>query len=210
MDQSSSDNQQDPIGTPVSGPYSDNSTSRKGMSSSRVLLVIFGALAACLLICVVAGFFLIRSIHVGFEQVVEQGISAAVEEQIGATGSAQPGTYTFTVDDFLSSLEQALTDEGANIDALFVRILPGNQFELGIETEGQDLEYTATLAAIDGRLEVTDVDASNSFLNFVAPGRRIADGIESGVNDYLELNNLVLTEVSTTEGELTLVVDLAP
>jgi len=210
MDQSSSDNQQGPIGTQVSDPYMEQPPVRKGMSSGKVLLIIFGALAACLLICVVAGFFLVRSIHVGFETVVEQGISSAVEEQIGATGSAQPGTYTFTVDDFLGHLEQELSNEGANIDELFIRILPGNQFELGIESEGQDLEYTATLAAMDGRLEVTEVDASNSFLNFVAPGRRIANGLESGVNDYLEANNLVLTDISTTEGEMTIVVDQAP
>lgn len=180
---------------------------KRGLSTRRVLLIVFGALGACLLICVIGGFFLIRSIQGGFETVVEDGISAVVEEQIGATGAAQPGTYVITTDDILTQLNTELTEGGANIDELFVRILPGNRIELGIESEGQDLEYTATLNAVDGRLDVSDIEASNSFLNFIAPGSRIADGFEAGVNNYLEANGLTLTSISTTDGELTLVVE---
>lgn len=189
-------------------PYAtEQPPQKRGLGTSRVLLIVFGSLGACLLICVIAGFFLIRSIQGGFEEVVQDGIGAVVEEQIGATGAAQPGTYVISTDDILTQLNAQLTEGGANIDELFVRILPGNIVVLGIESEGQDLEYTATVAAVDGRIKVTDIDASNSLLNFIAPGSRIADGFEAGVNDYLDTNNLTLTSLSTTDGEITLVVE---
>ena len=56
-------------------------------------------------------------------------------------------------------------------------------------------------------LDVTDVEASNSFLNFIAPGSRIANGLEDGVNSYLDDSNLTLTSLTTTDGEITLVLD---
>jgi hypothetical protein len=192
---------------PPVDPYQMEPPQKKGLGTGKVLLILFGALGACLLICVIVGFFLVRSIQSGFETVVEDGMAAVVENQIGPTGAAQPGTYVLTTDEILGELNAALTEEGANIDELFVRILPGNQVILGIDSEGQELEYTATLAATDGRLDVTNVDASNSFLNFIAPGDRIANGLEAGVNNYLEANGLTLVSISTVEGELTLVVE---
>lgn len=188
-------------------PYQMEPQPKKGMSTSKVLLIIFGALGACLLVCVVAGFFLVRSIQSGFENVVEDGINAVVEEQIGTAGAAQPGTYVITTEAILSQLNNELTSQGARIDELFVEILPGNRIVLGIATDGQDLKYTATLAAVDGQLDVIDIDASNSFLNLIAPGSRIASGLESGVNEYLTQHNLRLTSLSTTDGELTLVIE---
>ena len=107
----------------------------------------------------------------------------------------------------LDQLNAELSDEGARIDDLFIRVLPGNRIELGITSEGQDLEYSATLNAVNGRLDVTDVEASNSFLNFIAPGSRIANGLEDGVNSYLDDSNLTLTSLTTTDGEITLVLD---
>jgi hypothetical protein len=206
--------QSQPELTPASGGYqqidpymTEQPPQKRGLGTSKVLLIVFGSLGACLLICVIAGFFLIRSIQGGFEEVVEDGMGAVVEEQIGATGAAQPGTYVITTDDILAQLNTQLTEGGANIDELFVRISPGNIVVLGIESEGQDLEYTATVAAIDGRLDVTNIEASNSFLNFIAPGSSIANGLEAGVNDYLDQNNLTLTSLSTAEGEITLVVE---
>lgn len=180
---------------------------KKGLSTGKVMLIIFGALGACLLICVIAGFFLVRQIQSGFENVVEDGMQALLVEEIGNIGAAQPGTYTLTTDQVLTQLNSELSSEGANIDDLFVRILPGNQIELGISSEGQDLDYTVTVAAVNGRLDVTDVEASNSVMNFIAPGSRIANGLENGVNEYLEQNNLTLTSIETVEGQLTLVIE---
>ncbi len=192
---------------PPVDPYRMEPQAKKGLSTGRVLLIVFGALGACLIICVVAGFFLMRSVQSGFETVVDDGISAVMDDQVGGLGTAQPGTYVITTEAILAQLNAQLDSQGARIDDLFVQILPDNRIVLGITSDGQDLEYNATLAATDGRLEVTDIDASNGFLNFIAPGSKIANGLESGVNDYLEANGLRLTSLSTTDGELTLVLE---
>ena len=189
------------------GGYQMEPPPKRGLSTGKVLLIVFGALGACLLICVVVGFFMFRSIQSGFENVVERGMNAALVETIGDAGAVQPGTYTLSTAQMLDQLNAELADEGARIDDLFIRVLPGNRIELGITSEGQDLEYSATLNAVNGRLDVTDVDASNSFLNFIAPGSRIANGLEDGVNSYLDESNLTLTSLTTTDGEITLVLD---
>lgn len=201
-------------GTPAGGdfqqidPYGmDQPPPKRGLSTRKVLLIVFGGLAACLLICVVAGFLLFRSIQSGFESVIDDGITALVEEEIGATGAVQPGTYVITTDQFLAALNQELTDGGANIDELFVRILPGNRIELGVAQDGQDLDYTLRIAAEDGKLKVLESDASNSFLDWIAPGDRIASGLEKGFNNYLSANNMRLVSLSTEQDELTVVIE---
>src|SRR5688572_27384439 len=69
-------------------PYGTNQPPpKRGLSTRKVLLIVFGGLGACLLICVVAGFLLFRSIQSGFESVIEDGITAMVEEEIGASGA---------------------------------------------------------------------------------------------------------------------------
>lgn len=177
------------------------------MSARKIVLILGGALLACLLICVVLGFVTIRGIRTGIEDSVQDGIGTVVAEQIGASGAAAPGTYVITEADILGQIEQQLEDEGANIENLVVRILAGNRVEIGFDSEGQDVTYNGTITAVDGELRVDDMEASNSLLDFLVPGDRVASGIEHGVNDYLAANNLRLGSVTSEPGELTLVVE---
>lgn len=176
------------------------------MSARKVLLILSGALAACLLICVVVVFLAVRGVRTGIEQSVERGIAAVVEEEIGQIGAAAPGDYTIDVTQILDQIDSQLRDQGANIDDLVVRIEPGNQFEIGFDSEGQSVTYQGRLEVVDGELRVTGMKASSGWLDFLVPGSRVASGIETGVNDYLRENNLVLTDVTTESGAVTLTV----
>jgi hypothetical protein len=177
------------------------------MSARKIVLILSGALLACLLICVVVTFVTVRGIRTGIEESLEEGMGTVVAGRIGETGAAAPGTYVITEGEILGQIEQQLDNEGASIENLVVRILPGNQIEIGFDSEGQDVTYNGTLAVEDGELRVNGMEASNNLLNFLVPGGRVASGIEDGVNEYLFANNLVLASVSSEPGELTLVVE---
>lgn len=177
------------------------------MGARKILLVLGGALLACLVICVVIGFVTVRGIRSGIEDSLEEGVGTVVAEQIGAAGSPAPGTYVINEGDILDQIEQQLEQDGANIDNLVVRIHPGNVIEIGFDSEGQGVTYEGTLSAENGELRVSGMEASSGLLDFLVPGDRVAAGIENGVNDYLFANNLTLTSVSSEPGALTLVVE---
>jgi hypothetical protein len=155
----------------------------------------------------VIAFVSVRGIRTGIEDNLQEGMGTIVAGKIGESGAAAPGTYVITEGEILGQIEQQLEDEGTNIENLVVRILPGNQMEIGFDSEGQDVTYNGTLAVEDGELRVNGMEASNNLLNVLVPGGRVASGIEDGVNEYLFANNLVLTSVSSEPGELTLVVE---
>ena len=178
-----------------------------GMSARKILLILGGALLACLVICVVLGFVTVRGIRTGIENSLEDGVGTVVAERIGAAGAGAPGTYVINEQDILGQIEQQLEDDGANIDNLVVRIHPGNLIEIGFDSEGQGVTYEGTLSAVNGELRVDGMEASSSVLNFLVPGGRVATGIENGVNGYLLANNLTLASVSSEPGALTLVVE---
>ncbi len=177
------------------------------MSARKILLILGGALLACLVICVVVGFVTVRGLRTGIEDSLEEGVGTVVAEQIGAAGSPAPGTYVISEGDILDQIERQLADDGANIENLVVRIYPGNRIEIGFDSEGQDVNYEGTVEAVDGELRIQDMEAGSGFLNFLVPGDRVASGIENGVNNYLFANNLTLASVSSEQGELTLVVE---
>jgi hypothetical protein len=177
------------------------------MSARKIVLILSGALLACLLICVVLFFVTIRGVRSEIEDSLQDGMGTIVAGRIGETGAAAPGTYVITEDEILGQIEQQLESDGANIENLVVRIKPGNRVEIGFDSEGQGVTYDGTLSVENGELRVNGMEASNGLLNFLVPGGRVASGIEDGVNDYLFANNLTLASISTEPGALTLVVE---
>jgi hypothetical protein len=177
------------------------------MSARKIVLILGGALMACLLICVVLFFVTIRGVRSGIEDSLQDGMGTLVAGRMGESGAAAPGTYVITDAEILGRIQEELDRDGANIDNLVVRIHPGNRIEIGFDSEGQDVTYDGTIAAEDGELRVRGMKASNGLLNFLVPGGRVASGIEDGINEYLLANNLVLASVTSEPGALTLVVE---
>jgi hypothetical protein len=177
------------------------------MSARKIILILGGALMACLLICVVLFFVTIRGVRSGIEDSLQDGMGTVVAGRIGQSGAAAPGTYVITDAEILTRIEQELDNDGANIDNLVVLIHPDNRIEIGFDSEGQDVTYDGTISAEEGELRVHGMEASSDLLNFLVPGGRVASGIEDGVNGYLLSNNLILASVSSEPGALTLVVE---
>ena len=113
-----------------------------------------------------------------------------------------PGRYTITEAD----LERSMVEEaeGQNVEDVDISITP-NQIEITLTSSGdQELSYAGQVAAENGRLVVTDFEASNDVMDFFFPADELAEGIEDGVNRYLALNTLRLNDVELGDGELTL------
>ena len=181
------------------------------MSNRTVLLIIAGALGACLLICVVIGFFGARSLRSGVSNNVADGVSTVVAERLSVNGAAAPGTYVITQQELLDRINTALNDANTDVNDLVVQIHPGNQIEIGFKSQDQNLTYTGTVAAVNGKFDVQKMELHGAgslggVVNIIIPGSRVGGAIEKGVNTYLAESNLKLESVSSEEGKMTLVV----
>ncbi len=181
------------------------------MSNRKVLLIIGGALLVCLLICGSVVFFGGRSLRSGLSGNIEDGIGTVVAERLSVNGVAAPGTYVITQDELLDRITTSLNDSNTDVKNLVVQINPGNQIEIGFKSQNQDLTYTGTVAAVDGKFEVQKMELNGAgslggVINIVIPGSKIGGAIENGVNGYLAQNNLKLESVTSEAGKLTLVV----
>jgi hypothetical protein len=65
--------------------------------------------------------------------------------------------------------------------------------------------YSGFPVAANGRLEMTNMESSEGFLDFLFPADELGKAIEDAVNTYLAQNNLQLDAVELADGELTLV-----
>lgn len=176
-----------------------------------MLLIIAGALGGCLLICIVVGFFSARSLRSGVSNNVADGVATVVAERLAVNGVAAPGTYVITQQELLDRINTALNDANTNVNDLVVLIHPGNQIEIGFKSQDQNLTYTGTVAAVDGKFDVQKMELHGAgslggVINIIIPGSRVGGAIEKGVNDYLAENNLKLDSVTSEEGQMTLVV----
>jgi hypothetical protein len=181
------------------------------VTNRKVLLIISGALLVCLLICCSVVFFGGRSLRSGLNNNIEDGIGTVVAERFSVNGVAAPGTYVITQDELLDRITTSLNDSNTDVDNLVVQINPDNEIVIGFKSQSQDLTYTGTVAAVDGRFDVQKMELNGagslgSVINIVLPGGKIAGAIEKGVNSYLAQNNLKLDSVTSEAGKLTLVV----
>ena len=184
------------------------------MSNKKVLLIIAGALGACLLICVVIGLLGARSLRSGVSDNVADGVSTVVTERLSINGFATPGTYVITQQELLDRINTALSEANTDVNDLVVLIHPGNQIEIGFKSQDQNLTYTGTVAAVDGKFDVQKMELHGAgslggVIDIIIPGSMVGGAIEKGVNTYLAENNLTLNSVTSEEGQMTLVVAAA-
>lgn len=171
--------------------------------SRRLLFVVVGVLAACLICCAVLYFVALPRARDQVNDGIRDGVASEVAGQIASAGSAAPGTYVITADDLLGRIQAETSGNDANVDDFTLTISP-SEIEVGFDSNSQSATYTGQLAAVDGRLEVQNMSTSSGLLDFLFPADDVAEAIEDGVNDYLEANGLVLNGLTMGDGQITL------
>lgn len=169
----------------------------------RILMITAGVLLVLCVGCVLLGYFVaIPRVQDGVEDGIDQAVSTYVVPEIAGIGATPgAGTYTLTEDDINSRIQ---TGNASLQDLRFV-ITPAG-LELRFGQQGQDLAYTAQVSAVDGRIEIQGEDLSG-IPTWIISTNTISDGLESGINRYLDENNLIVSSVTMQEGSMTLVLE---
>lgn len=172
----------------------------------RILLITAGVLLALCIVCVGAGYFVVRpKLGENVETEVQQAVSTYVAPQIAGIGvTPEPKTYELTEDMINSQLQS----ENANLNDLRFVISPEG-LEVRFGEQGQDIAYNADVTAVDGKLKIKGEEL-NGFIMWLIPQESISKGIENGINDYLSENNLMVSSVTMNDGAMTLVLTEGP
>jgi hypothetical protein len=177
------------------------------MGLRKVLFIIGGATFACLLICVVVLFIGLRAARNSVHDDVAHAVSSAVSQQVSSVPRTnEPMTIELTADDIARQVVLQYDDDGLDTNDLVVRFATPDQVIVGLDTGGRNITYTATLAAVNGELVVTNVDGNIRAVTFLLPAGRLGDAIEDGVNGALSAANLSLESVKVLPDRLQLVV----
>jgi hypothetical protein len=172
------------------------------------LFGVIGLLGLCVIGCGLGYFVGLPRLREGirdpFEEVIGTQVARAVVSTPGE--AAEPGTYTLDADDLNAAIRDRLGDNGS-FDNVEVTLTQG-RYQVRLTTNDQDVTYGGAVAAVDGRLEVTDV-SGDGWMTSILPAGDIADSFENVVNDYLTANNLLLTEATIGDGTLTLTTERA-
>ena len=169
----------------------------------RILMITAGVLLALCILCVGLGYFVaIPRVKDGVEDGVDQAVATYVVPQIAGIGATpEAGTYTLNEEDINSRIQS----DNADLQDLRFVITPAG-LELRFGEQGQDVAYTAQVSAVDGKIEIQGANL-DGIPTWIIPSGAISNGLESGINDYLEENNLVVSSVTMQEGSMTLVLE---
>jgi hypothetical protein len=174
----------------------------------RFTFVVAGIFGVCLLCCGLVWFVAIPRARDTVEDGLREAVGTEVAVRVAPLGTVEPGEYVITEGDLLGQFNEALSGNSAQIENLTFEITP-DQIRVGFTSGEQDAAYTGRLVAVDGRLDVQDMETSSGFLDFLFPAGIVEDGIEDGVNNFLDANNLILTSLTMEEGQVTLHVEPA-
>ena len=169
----------------------------------RVLLITAGIVLALCVACVFLGYFVaIPRVKDGVQDGVEEAVSTYVAPQIAGIGIApEAGTYTLTEDD----VNQQIQTGNPDLQDLRLEITPAG-LELHFGEQGQDVSYTAQVSAVDGRIQIEGADLTG-IPTWIVPTGAISDGVEDGINTYLDENGLTVSSVTMQDGSMTLVLE---
>jgi len=169
----------------------------------RFTFIVVGILGVCVICCGLVWFVAIPRARDTVEDGLREAVGTEVAVRVAPLGTAEPGEYVITEADLLRQFNEAVADNSAEVKDLGLDITP-DQIRIGFTSGEQDAEYTGRLVAVDGRLEVQDMQTSSGFLDFLFPASIVANGIEDGVNNFLAANNLILTNLVMEDGQITL------
>jgi hypothetical protein len=172
------------------------------------LFGILGLFGLCIIGCALTYFVALPRVRDAvrdpFEEVIGTQVALVAAPTPGV--APEPGTYVLDAADLNTAIRDRLGDNGS-FDNVAVTLTEAG-FQLRLTTNDQDVTYEGNMAAVNGRLDVTNV-SGDGWLTSILPAGEIAESIESVVNDYLTANNLVLSEAVLGDGTLTLTTERA-
>jgi len=178
------------------------------MRQRKALSLLIGLVVTCLICCLAVNFVAIPRARDAFKAAMADAIATELANAIGgAEGTIAPGTYEIVAADILAQVNTQLEESSATqVQELVFTITP-EKISIGFETQGQSPLVSGRLTAVDGRLQVADIESSGGIFEFILPAGTILGGLEQGFNQYLDQNGLTLTSVTQGDGVLTVVIE---
>ena len=172
------------------------------------LWAVIGVLGLCVVGCALGYLVALPRVRENLREPLEEVVGTQVARQIAPNPNVRPAPGTYVIDEGeLNSALRAEVGQADLFDDVAVTLAPDG-FELRFTTNDQDVTYQGDIAAVDGRLAVTDVSA-DGWLTTLLPAGEVRKAFENATNNYLVANNLRLTDAELGEGTLTLTTEAA-
>jgi hypothetical protein len=166
-----------------------------------------GGVFFSLLLCCALGYFVVLPrFHDSVENEVTRVLSTEVAErldvQLPGTGEVPPGEYRISLTDLqrqISGGSDNLQVEGMDLRA------EGQDIVLAFEVTNASATYRFTpVVGSGGTLELSNMRGEGGIVEQILSPGSLGNAIENSVNDYLDVNGLVLEEVYLDGQELVL------
>lgn len=169
------------------------------------------ALLGLLVVAAVAAFLVGRAwLGDKLRQPLQIAVGTQIARQFAPAPGVQPapGTYVIGQDDLNTAIRSEVGQTGF-VDDAAITLAPSG-FDLRAHlTNGGDVSYRGNIAAVDGRLRVTNLNGDGMITAFLPPDQ-VRQAIENAVNDYLVANGLRLADAALGDGTLTLTTAASP
>ncbi|MEA2531705.1 MAG: hypothetical protein QOG89_3349 [Thermomicrobiales bacterium] len=172
------------------------------------LWAVVGVLGICVVGCALGYLFGLPRLRENVRQPLEEVVGTQIARQIAPNPNArpEPGSYVINADELNSALRAEVVQTDL-FDDVAVNLAPDG-FELRFTTNDQEVFYHGNIAAVDGRLAVTDISADGWLTTFL-PADEVRKAFENAINGYLVANGLRLTDAELGQGTLTLTTEAA-
>jgi hypothetical protein len=169
---------------------------------------VIGVLGLCIVACALGYLVGLPRLRENVREPLEEVVGTQIARQIAPNPGVRPapGTYVISENDLNDGL-QAEVDRTDLFDDVAVTLAPDG-FDLRFTTNDTDVTYTGDIAAVDGRLEVTEINADGWMTTFL-PASEVRKALENVINDYLTANDLRLADAELGDGTLTLTTEAA-
>lgn len=168
----------------------------------RIGVILLGLLLGLCVLCAGAGYFVaLPRVQDELESSIEEAVGTYVAPKIAGVEPTGPGTVTITEQELNAEIDTG----DPNLEDLRVDITP-EYLEFRFGEQSQDLTYRTGVAVVDGRFAVVD-SSLDGVPEWLLSEDVVSDGIEQGINTYLETNNLTLTSVTLGDGVMTFVTE---